>query len=201
MGSKTWETCSEADSRRCVAAWQWLQVGRPAAIAHAARCGEPRPKLIDALLTRLIRENMVLQGCDDRMWVSLGNALWAALLYPLDVQCVRPDGLRCFVWRTAEASVEFAHVVNPSHWKVASCISFCMAGVGILFQETEPPRPLLEAALQGSSHQLSQGLLQQVISCLNIDMGARMQRSREALLRIIIDFVFNGRDGQAELCR
>ena len=76
---------------------------------------------------------------------------------------------------------------------------FCIAGTGILFQETEPPRPFLEAALQGSSHQLSQDLLQQVIRCLNIDMGAGRQQSREALLRIIANFVFNGRDGQADL--
>ena len=199
MGAKCWGSCTEADSRRSLSAWQWLQVGRPAAIADATARGQAHPKLRDALLTRLIGENMVLQNVDGRVWVGLGNASWAALLYPLEVQRVRQDGLRDFCWCGIGAVLEFAHVLDPRQWKVVACKSYCVVGQGIILQETEPPLPLLEASLRSGSREMSQDLLQQVADFLNLDMGGRRLENRAALLRAVANGVFHDRVDREEI--
>ena len=75
LGRKMWGTCSEVVHRTAVSAWRWLHVGRPEHVALAAAQGKQAPKLCDALMTRLLMDDMIVQSGDGRVWASLGTYL------------------------------------------------------------------------------------------------------------------------------
>ena len=165
-------------------------MGRPELATFAAAEGRASPRLGDALFTRLLGEDMVLQGADGRVWASLGNAVWAALVYPLCERHRYPSGLRSFNWGGGNSALEFVHVVDPSSWLVLTCRSALAPAQGIHLEETEPPLPLLEASLRDRSRMLTMDLLQQVADYLHIG-GVRNERS--ALLRAVANHVFAAR--------
>ena len=98
-------------------------------------------------MTRLLMDDMVVQSGDGRVWVSLGNFSWSALLYPLEVVDERA-GLRTLRWCGTSTQVEFAHVVDPRAWSVLTCRSALAPAQGIILEEVEAPRPLLEWSLR-----------------------------------------------------
>ena len=147
LGPKTWSTVSETTSRTAVSAWQWLHVGRVRLAALAAAHGRPAPNLCDALMTRLLTDDMVVQSEDGRVWASMGNYSWAALLRPLEVVGERA-GLRTFRWLGKGTQFEFVHVVEPRDWSVLKCRSALAPAQGIILEEVDAPRPLLEWRLR-----------------------------------------------------
>ena len=198
LGPKTWGTCSEVASRTAVAAWQWLHVGRLELTALAAAQGRPAPRLCDALMTRLLMDDMVVQSGDGLVWASLGNYSWSALLYPLAV-VDEGFGLRTFTWCGTGAQVKFVHVVDPRAWSVLTCRSALVPGQGVAMQETEGSRPLLEWCLRYNTASLSLDLLQQLADFLQLE-GARRDR-RQDLLLALVAHVFEGREERGEVER
>ena len=142
------------------------------------------PSLCDALLTRLLTDDMVLQRYDGQVWASLGNFSWSALLYPLEVVDERL-GLRTFTWCGTGTKVEFAHVVDPRDWSVLTCKSALAPAQGITLVETEEPRPLLEWSLRNHADSLPLQLLQQLADFLQLEVERRDRRH-----------VFGGRDDE-----
>ena len=181
MGKKVWGTCTEANHRRCVAAWNWYQLGRPSSTAPG---GQP-PKLADALLTRLLSCEMVAQR-GDLLFASLGSFSWGALVYPLHILHADSDGLRTFRWGGHDSAVLFVHVLDVAEWSVLSWTSALAPAQGIVLQEVAPPQSLLEFSLREQCASLSADLLQQIAGCL----GVPIQADRWQLLRGIAEDVF-----------
>ena len=198
LGPKTWGTCSEVTSRTAVSAWQWLHVGRLKLTALAAAQGLPAPMLCDALMTRLLMEDMVVQSGDGRVWASLGNFSWSALLYPLEVVDERA-GLRTLRWCGTGTQVEFAHVVDPRAWSALTCRSALAPAQGITLEEVEVPRPLLEWSLRYKTASLSLDLLKQLADFMQLE-GVRRD-TRKALLLALVACVFEGREEREEVER
>ena len=181
MGKKVWGTCTEANHRKCLAAWHWYQVGR----ASLTVPGSPPPKLCDALLTRLLQSDIVVERRGS-LFASLGNHAWGALVYPLHVLHSDPDGLRTIRWGGETSAVEFVHVVDLTEWSVLTCTSSLAPAQGIVLQETDQPRSLLGYSLQEKCASMSLDLLQQVAGFLQFPV----MRDRAALLRAIAGDVF-----------
>ena len=181
MGKKVWDTSTEANSRKSLAAWHWFQEGRALAPAQ----GNNPPKLCDALLTRLLHADMVLERRGS-IYASLGNYSWSALVYPLYVLHTDRDGHRTVRWGGAGSAIEFVHVVDLGEWSVLTCIASLAPAQGIVLQETERPRSLLKYSLQEKCASMSLDLLQQVAGFLGIASG----RDRKVLLRSVADQVF-----------
>ena len=185
MGKKVWGTSTEANHRRCVAAWNWYQVGRPSSTAPG---GQP-PKLADALLTRLLSCEMVVQR-GDLLFASLGSYSWGALVYPLHILHADSDGLRTFRWGGHDSAVLFVHVLDVAEWSVLSWTSALAPAQGIVLQEVAPPQSLLEFSLREQCASLSADLLQQIAGCLGVPLQAPRQADRLQLLRGIAEDVF-----------
>ena len=182
MGTKNWNTSTEATHRTSLAAWQWYQVGRQRLTVP----GSAPPKLCDALLTRMLDIEMVVEegGC---VFASLGNYSWAALLYPLHVLHADSDGLRTIGWGGQNSAVEFAYVVNPHEWSVLTCTTALASAQGkIILQETEQPRSLLKYSLTEKCTSLSLDSLQRISSFLDLEEGG----GRASLLRLVANAVF-----------
>ena len=198
LGPKTWGTCSEVTSRTAVSAWQWLHVGRLKLTALAAAQGLPAPMLCDALMTRLLMEDMVVQSGDGRVWASLGNFSWSALLYPLEVVDERA-GLSTLRWCGTGTHMEFAHVADPRAWSALTCRSALAPAQGITLEEVEVPRPLLEWSLRYKTASLSLDLLKQLADFMQLE-GVRRD-TRKALLLALVACVFEGREEREEVER
>ena len=181
MGKKVWGTCTEANHRKCLAAWHWYQVGRPSSTVPG---GQP-PKLADALLTRLLSCEMVIQR-GDLLFASLGSYSWGALVYPLHVLQADTDGLRTLRWGGDDSAVMFVHVLDVAEWSVLSWTSALAPAQGIVLQEIAPPQTLLEYSLRETCASMSADLLQQVAGCI----GVPVQTDRSQLLRGIAGEVF-----------
>ena len=192
MGRKVWGTSTEANHRKSLATWQWYQVGR----ASMTVPGSAPPKLCDAFFTRLLDVDMVVER-DGRIFASLGNCMWAALLYPLLVSQSDSEGLRTIRWGGEASAIEFAHVVRPSDWSVLTCRSSLAPAQGIVLEETEQPRSLLVYSLREKSASLSLDTLQQLSRFLELPGG----RDREPLLRGIAEVVFDANPDKDDIIK
>ena len=181
MGKKVWGTCTETNHRRCVAAWHWYQIGRRSLTPPEGR----PPKLADALLTRLLSGEMVVQW-GDSLFASLGSYTWGALVYPLHIVDATADGLRTLGWGGQYSAVQFVHVLDATEWSVLSWTSALAPAQGIVLQEVAPPQSLLRFSLRERCASLTADLLKQIAVCLDIPSEA----DRGTLLRGIAEKEF-----------
>ena len=91
MDRKTWPTISETWLRRRTAAWAWVQVGSTLPGAGA---------LDSAASSQLVKSEAILLKDGRECLVSLGNAYWAFLAWPLDVLDTTQDGHRTMSLRS-----------------------------------------------------------------------------------------------------
>ena len=187
LGRKTWHTTSEVETRKSVAAWQWLQCGHTHAQSEAAARGLPSPTLDRALFSRLVPSDCFLQCPDGSVAASMGNGTWAVLLYPVDVLASAQDnGLRILKMRTRDARCWFAHIVDPRRWMVLNHDPEMWQNQ-IVAREHSAPTPLVEFFWR-RSRELSLEILTMLAQLYDIDDAAR--RTRPSVLRALCDHVF-----------
>lgn len=114
MGRRTWASPTPEAAHRATAAWQWLHtyLSRPAA-------ADPLP-ISHGWLSSLLRPFTVVAG-HGQLFASLGNARWAALVWPLRRLAI-PGGsaeAELLQWDGSDnASAQWLHITDLKDWHV-----------------------------------------------------------------------------------
>ena len=185
LGKKRWATVSETTLRKDIAAWTWLQTCR-------------HESLENALFSKLALCEMLLHRIpDDRFFLCLGHATWAALCWPVVLVAQPADALAQTqgIFRLdSKGAVEFIHITDPTSWEEVPFDTARSAGVhgaGLLLMQRRPARGLVRARLDRLQSKLDFEDLQRVARHLGLGLFGR----REQLLRAICDKVSEGDEG------
>jgi len=186
MGRKTWHTSSEASCRKCIAAWEWLQVGHPCLCNNA---GLPAPTLDSAMFSRMVLPEMVLRHVQTgKIQASLGNASWAVLFWPIDVLSHDADGMRTMQFGGHQAKAFFGHVTDPLLWEVIT-YRVERTNQGIVLQQVGAPDSLVRACLL-QRHGMTHADLVRLAA--HLGTGSNSHDSRQQLLNALASHVSEG---------
>ena len=182
--SKTWQTLSETTLRKDIAAWNWLQNG------YHSFAPTQGIKLDAALYSKLCISGVILKSLrGDRIYISLGSASWAVLLWDAVVLDVSAEGMH-LVQPNPSGKAEFHHVVEPADWQVLPCVAIRTSGACIAFQQRMPADGLIKSCIASEKNGLFHADLLRLVAYLKLDASKR--HSRLDLLRAIAMKVSEG---------
>jgi hypothetical protein len=179
MGRRSWNALTEETMHKSAAAWRWLHTYVP---------GGPA-KLDSALFSRLVLPFTLIKNDEGAVYASMGNALWAALGWPLTPVIAGSDeadgsaGVYAFA---AEGSMMWIHVTSPLAWYVLPMVGDRAAG-GIVFRQTAEPVLLMHFFLVNRRN--PKPSYEELVMCakgLHLEFDVR-QPSRQQLLRALAD--------------
>ena len=173
LRKKTWKTISEVTLRTDVAAWTWLQSG------HTLASAEQAVSLRAAKFSKLAQPEMLLRRVSDgNHYLCLGNAVWAALVWPSEVLGMWYGNMRV-LRLDPRGAAEFVHIVNPDEWEEvpfeALRLDVAIAPThGIVMRQSKGRQSLIRACLERKEHGLGFEGLQELakhleLPCANVN--------------------------------
>ena len=148
---KTWPSLNEDVLRRTGAAWSWLcaymrrrSLGR---LPAGTTIGQARWSKL------ALRGTVLLNG--EHVWASLGHAVWAVLVLPLQ-KLVLADTT---YYKFTAAAAEFAHILTPGDWSVVPFTAARCEMHGILMKKSGAPIPLMKHCLMNKNDLNSEDLI------------------------------------------
>jgi hypothetical protein len=185
MHTKTWHTVGEPQLRLDAAAWNWLHVGSGIDTQQPKPLGSARfSKLM--MIGFLVRDTStdsdddVADDTRHQWYISLDNAMWGALAWPLKKY---RDGV--WMWnRDHSRGVEWVHVTTPSTW-----ISCMYRGIqddgGIFLEQQGPPEPLLKAVLR-KKHNLNFDDLLRLLPAYGLTAESSYPNRKDLLMQLAL---------------
>ena len=186
---KTWHTVSEPVYERAAAAWSWLRAFRQGsfngAYPAAVRLGTGR------LARFMVPECLVVRNSDNKVFVSFGNAGWAALAWPMDaVALAGAAGGVCYKFHDVGPCV-WLHITDLSAWSVKPWVAVRRPGLGIVLEQRGEQVSLLKHCLSCKAD-LHCADLELCVEHLGIESTAADLGDGEALLGKLCEYVAPG---------
>ena len=141
--NKVWATLSEDVTQRAAAAWHWLHTFVRGQEDGSLQAGV---QIETAQFSKLASPCILMErAVGDAVVASLGNAVWGALVWPMQ-RVTLNDGAAAFMF-SRMGPVTWLHIVNPSDWHVLPWKAARHCDHGVLLEQCGDPISLLRHGL------------------------------------------------------